>query len=98
VKIFMNTDITTALTDEQQEVVRSPLTPGRTHLVLARAGCGKTTTLEALCRARTNDSILASTKLPPGSGRDFRQLRTGPAHAFSYRRGYKSGIKVGSTT
>jgi F-box protein, helicase, 18 len=96
----MDTDTTAALTDEQQEIVSSPLIPGRTHLVLARAGCGKTTTLEALARANPNKRFLY---LAFNKATAVEATRRFPSncdakttHGFSYRyEGYKFRDKGG---
>jgi F-box protein, helicase, 18 len=96
----MVTDTTTELTDEQRAIVQTPLIPGRTLLVLARAGAGKTTTLEALCRANPDKRFLylafnkataveATQRFP--SNCDAKTT-----HAFSYRyEGYKFRGKGG---
>jgi energy-coupling factor transporter ATP-binding protein EcfA2 len=45
-------------TEEQRNIIQSPLEKGETRLVAARAGCGKTTTLEGLSAANPDKLFL----------------------------------------
>ena len=96
----VNTNTTSALTDEQREIVRAPLVPGGTSLVTARAGAGKTTTLEALCRANPDKRFLylafnKATALE-ATQRFPSNCDAKTTHAFSYRyEGYKFKDKGG---